>query len=311
MAQIVKRTTVDGKDRYDVRTRIGGRVVTKTFNRKKDAVGYASTVEADKLRGTAIDPRRGQVTVADYASQWLGDRRDLAERTIELYQYLLDRHILPAFGEMALGDLALSDVRRWNASLAKEHPTTAAKAYRLLSSVLKTAVDDDVLLRTPCRVKGAASEMAPERPVASIAEVQAIADAMPDHLCVAVLLAAWCQLRRAELLGLRRRDVDLVHATVSIVVTRTPTMTGEVIEKPPKTEAGRRTLSVPPNVIDDVIFHLSAHVGPEPDALILPISPAVLRHAWDDARASIGRSDLRLHDYADVRVMPMFPRTSS
>ena len=36
MAQIVKRTLGDGKTvHYDVRTRIGGRVVTRTFKRWK------------------------------------------------------------------------------------------------------------------------------------------------------------------------------------------------------------------------------------------------------------------------------------
>jgi hypothetical protein len=86
------------------------------------------------------------MTLADYANRWLEDRRDLAERTVELYRYLLDRHILPTFGETALGDLALSDLRTWNTRLAKEHATTAAKAYRLLATVLKTAVEDEVLL---------------------------------------------------------------------------------------------------------------------------------------------------------------------
>lgn len=34
----------------------------------------------------------------------------------------------------------------------------------------------------------------------------------------------------------------------------------------------------------------------QPDALLFPVSAAVLRHAWDDARATIGRNDLRFHD---------------
>src|ERR1039458_5115644 len=56
---------------YDVRTRIGGRVVTRTFKRRKDADAYASTIEADKLRGVVVDPRRAKVTVEDYTARWL------------------------------------------------------------------------------------------------------------------------------------------------------------------------------------------------------------------------------------------------
>jgi len=183
-----------------------------------------------------------------------------------------------------------------NAKIAKDHPTTAAKAYRLLSSMMRTAVADEVLGRNPCQVKGAALEKALERPVASIAEVKALAAAMPDHLRVAVLLSAWCQLRRAELLGLRRRDVDLMRDTVSIVSTRTTTMSGEIVEKVPKTDAGRRTVAIPPNVLEQIKFHLASYVAAEPDAVVLSVSSRVLSLAWNRARGSVGRSDLRLHD---------------
>jgi excisionase family DNA binding protein len=66
MAQIFRRTTRTGDARYDVRTRIGGRVVTRTFKRKRDAEAYATSVEADRLRGVVIDPRRARVTLATY-----------------------------------------------------------------------------------------------------------------------------------------------------------------------------------------------------------------------------------------------------
>ena len=92
-------------------------------------------------------------------------------------------------------------------------------------------------------MKGATVERAPERPTANIAEVGALADAMPDHMRVAVLLAVWCQLRRGELLGLRRRDVDLLHGALSVTVTRTKLMSGEMIDNAPKSDAARRTVS--------------------------------------------------------------------
>jgi integrase len=296
MAQIVKRTTARGENRYDVRTRIGRRVVTRTFHRRKDADAYASTIEADKLRGIVVDPRRARVTVNDYTAGWLAQRSDLAARTAELYRWLLDRHILPTFGTTALADLSPSAVRSWHAGIAADHPVTGAKAYRLLSSIMRTAVADEVISRNPCQVKGAAVEKAPERPVASIAEVQALADTMPEHLRVAVLLAAWCQLRRAELRGLRRRDVDLMRVTLTVSVTRTTRMDGTTVEKAPKTDAGRRTIAIPKNVVPVLTDHLQRHVGPEPDALLLDCTDRALGLAWDKARRAVGRPDLHLHD---------------
>jgi hypothetical protein len=84
---------------YDVRTRIGGRVVTRTFKRRKDADAYANTVEADKLRGVARDPRASRITLAEYARKWMERRTDIRPTTRAKYGHLLDRHILPTLGQ--------------------------------------------------------------------------------------------------------------------------------------------------------------------------------------------------------------------
>ena len=42
-------------------------------------------------------------------------------------------------------------------------PVTVAKAYRLLKAIFNTAVDDGLLRRNPCRIKGAGQEKSPER----------------------------------------------------------------------------------------------------------------------------------------------------
>jgi hypothetical protein len=237
-AAAYEKTLIDPRRAYDVRIRIDGRLVTRGFATRAAADAYVATVSADKVRGVGIDPRRGQMMFEVYAAKWMDNRTDLAERTVELYEHLLERHIEPTFGAKALSEVSPSAVRAWHAKIAREHPSTAAKAYRLLSSMMKAAVADEIIARNPCQVKGAGVEKAPERPTASIAEVDAQAAAMPDHLRVAVLLAAWCQLRRGEMFGLRRRDVDLLRDTVSVSVTRTPTMAGRSVEKAPKTDAG-------------------------------------------------------------------------
>ncbi len=241
-----------------------------TFGTKADADAWLATVRADVLRGSWVDPNAGRVKLAEYSSTWLERRPDLAERTAELYAHLLDRHILPELGSSTLAGLEASAVRAWHARIARDHPTTAAKAYRLLSSIMRTAVADGLILRSPCRFEGAGVERAPERPVATVAEVAALAEAMPEHLRIIVLLAAWCQLRRGELLGLRRRDVDPLHATITVEQTRTFSMTNrQSITKGPKTSAGRRTLTVPAHVASALADHLDRFVTAEPDALLL------------------------------------------
>src|ERR1035438_8104433 len=92
MAQISPRKTAEGDTRYDVRPRIDGALVSRTFRRRKDAVAYAATVEADKLRGAVVDPRHARVTVEEWCRSWLAMRTDLRPTTRRMYAYLLKNH---------------------------------------------------------------------------------------------------------------------------------------------------------------------------------------------------------------------------
>ncbi len=302
MAQIVKRMTATGENRYDVRTRIAGRVVTRTFKRRKDADTYASTTEADKHRGTAVDPRSGRETLTSYTKAWLARRTDLRPTTRAKYDHLLEAHVLPELGPHNLAGLSPSAVRGWYMALHARRAVTADDAYRLLRAILNTAVADSLIGASPCKVKGAGQVRSPERPTASVAEVAAAVEAIPERYRLAVLLPAWCQLRRGEVLGLQRQDVDLLHATIRVERAWSAPMGKPPVLGPPKTEAGRRTLAIPANVVPVVTAHLEQFVGPGPDAWLFPtstgtaLSPRNLNRAWDKARTIAGRPDLHLHD---------------
>jgi integrase len=229
------------------------------------------------------------VTFVEYAEEWLQGRPDLAVRTVELYRWLLRRHITPTFGDVPLDGITSAAVRLWHAGIAREHPTTAAKAYRLVSSIMRTALVDELIAKSPCQVRGAAVEKAPERPIATMAEVEQLAAAMPTRLRIAVQLAAWCQLRRSEVRGLRRKDIDLTAGTLSVTETRTTTMAGSTVVKAPKTRAGRRTVAIPAPTLDALVAHLEAFTGPDPDDLMADVTDRVLGLAWTRARLAAGR----------------------
>jgi len=243
-----------------------------------------------------VVPIDDQTTFDSYAVEWLDLRIDLAERTQELYGWLLSRHIIPTFGPMPLSSIDTPAVRRWHVGIARTRPTTAAKAYRLLSSIMRTAVTDGFLESNPCQIRGAAVERAPERPIATMAEVDQLAELMPPELRVAVVLAAWCQLRRGEVRGLRRKDVDLERGLLAVEVTRTTAMSGRTIVKEPKTRAGRRSIAIPPNALESLATHLDTHVGEDADSFVIPGTDRSLSVAWSGARMGIGRADLRFHD---------------
>ncbi len=273
-----------------------------TFQTKADAAAALSSIQSDLTRGAWIDPSAGKVPLGRYAGEWLVQRTDLALRTRELYEYLLDKHILPSLGSSTLQSLTSSRIRSWNAELAERHASTAAKAYRLLATIMRTAVTDGLILTSPCRLSGAGIERAPERPLATVAEVSTLVELMPERLQLVVLLATWCQLRKGEILGLRRCDFDIMRRSVRVEQSRTILRSGESIVKSPKTLAGRRTLAVPSHVLPAVERHLNLYTAIESDAFVFttrtgaPLSLGVLQRAWFKARSEIGRPELHLHD---------------
>jgi len=207
--------------------------------------------------------------------------------------------------------LTADGVRRWHADLVSRGPglSTAAKCYRLLRAILNTAVEDHHLVANPCTIRGAGTESAPERPVPTIGQVYELADAIAPRYRALVLLAALGGLRRGELLALTRQDVDLLHRTVTIRVQRQEGRSGEMVIGPPKTAAGRRTISLAPSVVTCLQEHRKQQLehrmrlgqGRQADAALVfpgdedqPWKPDLLTNAFGRAMASIGLPH-RLH----------------
>jgi len=151
----------------------------ETYGRKADAERFLSLTEVQILRGDWADPERGKIKLGEYGAAWIEQRPNLRIRTRELYAWLFKKHIQPSLGNVPLGQLSTQLIREWRAGLVAggASESMAAKAYRLLRAILMTAVEEDgILPRNPCRLKGAGTEKAPERPVLTVAQVVALAD---------------------------------------------------------------------------------------------------------------------------------------
>jgi integrase len=273
-----------------------------TFESKSDANAWLSSVEASIRQGAWIDPEAGKVSFRDYANAWLATRPDLRPRSTSLYRSLLDRHLIPIFGTTPISRVTPSRVRTWHAALVAEWPGAAASAYRLLRAIFASAVHDEVIVRSPCRVPKGGMDRAMERPMLTVAEVQALEAAMPVSLRAAVTLAAWGALRRGEVLALRRRDVDPLRETVRVERSQVELDDGSILFGPPKTEAGVRRIHLPEGAMRAVVEHLDSYVSTDGDTLLftgrggVPMRPRTLSTAFRAARARCGLPDARFHD---------------
>jgi integrase len=264
-----------------------------TFDARIDAEAWLPPAENAVAKPSAT-------TFGAYAESWLATRQ-LATTTRDHYAQILRDHIEPTFGGETIASITPAAVRAWHASL-KTGPTAKAHAYGLLRTIMATAVADDVISSSPCRVRGAGQAKRVKRiQPASLPELETIAATVPPRYRLMILLAAWCALRFGELAELRRGDVDVKNAVVHVRrgVTRTK---GSRVVGGPKSEAEKRTVAIPPHLIPEVKRHLAAHVGMGKDALVFRaatgghLAPSSLYRVFYPAREAAGRPDLRFHD---------------
>ena len=247
-----------------------GSQYSETFATRKAADRWERDQLTSRDIGGWVDPTASRIAFAVRAESYLTDRpKPLAPKTLELYRDMLDRFILPAFGQIPIGSITTEAIRAWIRRVSSESSELqAAKAYRLRRVVLNVAVSDAVIARNPCVIRGAGQEHSDERPLATAEQIHHLADAIRPHLRALVLLAGFGGLRRGELFGLERRDIDLVAGELSVRRQAVYLKDGTRKVTAPKSSAGLRTVSLPPFVVDALDEHLATWT---PEAPIAPV----------------------------------------
>jgi integrase len=293
--------------RYQARYSRDGtwRAAPTTFTTKRGADAFLAATRADVERGTWLDPEAGKIKLADYAKRWLAERPELRPRSREQYEILLRLHILPELGDLDLSKLSTSRVRSWHAGLLSAEnlgTPTVAKCYRVLHAILATALEDELIVKNPCVLHGAATDRPAERPVASIQQVYALAQAIGPRYRLMVLLATFAGLRLGELRALRRSRIDISARTVHVVEQYQELSDGTLVLGPPKTDAGRRTVALPDVILPEIEAHLSDFAAPGKNGLVFsggedkPLNRKTFYRAWNHATESVGMTGFHFHD---------------
>lgn len=279
------------------------RTAPETFATKTDAQDWLTLTKADIQRNHWTDPDAGKVSFEEYALRWV-DERGLAATTDELYRRLLRIHVLPGFGDLDLDEITPPAVRTWRAErLTVTGSTTVAKSYRLLKAIMETATDDELIRRNPCRIKGAGSEQAKERSTATVAQVDALAEAMGPRWRLMVYFCAYGPMRPEEQAALRRTSVTLDPLAVRITEAAPELNTGRRVAGDTKSAAGVRTIHLPAFLSMEVKRHLDWFAEKEPDGLLFvgekgaPFRRTSFGRKWAKARAKVGLpKDFRFYD---------------
>lgn len=307
-----------------------------TFQRKKQADEWLAAEQTLIARDTWTPPdKRAQPadtpdttptpevpTFDQWADQWVETlpQTGRTPRTVQTYKYRLKR-LRETFGDTHLDQITRADVDQWYKDTAdnahgrtKRGRTTrndgrgiARSAYIVLSACMKDAVTAGHIPDTPCHVTRGGKlvkDIDAPRQVATPQEVHTAAQAMPDGEQLIILLAAWCAMRRGELLGLRRKDIDLKNGELHIRRQIQYLVDGGETVLKPKSDAGTRTISIPAALLPVIRAHMKTYVKSTPDALIFhrparydqSIHPNTLDRHWNDARKAAGIPWFKFHD---------------
>ena len=230
----------------------------KTFDRKKDADGYAATVRVEIRAGVHTSSK---ATVAGAGKHWIDSCKanGLEASTIESYQQHLDDHIVPYIGAVKLSQLTVPGVRHFMDRLRADgrSPAMMKRVVGDLGSIVSDAqerghVAQNVVRSLSKRRKRREAERRKKGKlkvgvdIPTPAEIKAIVAKLQGRWRPLLLTAIFAGLRASEIRGLRWEDVDLRHGKLHV---RQRADKFKAIGKP-KSAAGERSLPIPPILVN-------------------------------------------------------------
>jgi integrase len=284
--------------------------------RRQDAERELTRLLSGADSGTLVEP--STTTVAKYLLDWLDGRHGLSPKTAERYRQLAEQQIIPHVGTIRLQKLRPQHVQDWHEKLLESggkngrplSARTVGHAHRVLHRALARAVSSEAVSRnvasaiSPPRVETREIEILTAE---EIAETLAKLEGHPLYSIAASALATG--MRRGELLGLQLGDLDLDGASLRVERSLEETASG-LRFKAPKTEHGRRTISLPAHAVavlrahwrQQLEYRLALGLGkPGPETLVFsepdgsPMSPDAMSWRWRSACKSLGLPRVSFH----------------
>lgn len=255
---------------------------------EKAAQEFAADFERQIKNGITMDGRK--VTLKAFADRWIMEYATpkLQPGTVKKYREELNDKILPALGHLKLAGLKPHTINAFFLSLTKDGARKDGKAggyskgsitktRNILSSVLRTATEWEIIDRNPCEKVRVQTESTADKlkfftPAQAIAFLQYIEQpytlrvgghtriddtGMPytvgdyivtreiqEQLKILFHLAIYTGLRKGELLALQWSDIDFKNDLLKVSKAVT-LVDGRQICKAPKTKTSYRTVSIP------------------------------------------------------------------
>jgi integrase len=247
----------------------GGTLESKPgFKTRKDAEKYGRDQEAAIRANTYVDPRASRITLTDWVNSWF-PALDLEPTTLANYRYLIEVHILPAFGDRPLASLTAAEISTWERGIAESgySARTARDARSALVTVLGDAMPQHLQTNPAQRRRGKGrkgrrrielherAEKAWPTPLQALLVAERCAALSGcDTDFVMIVTVAYTGMRWSEAIGLRPAFVRADHISIEWKLYEQSRF---YLGRPK--DGSIRSADLPPFLAELLADHLAAH----------------------------------------------------
>lgn len=176
--------------------------------------------KAEQQRKTGRPAGARRITVAKWMRTWMESELlgSVKPSSYQVYLRQFERHVLPALGGYALSELTQGIVHGFVMQLEASNlaRSTAKGIYRLLAAAMRSAQEEGLILKNPCRkIRVQREERAAQRAL-SRQEQEALCAQPEGQADLPALLSLYTGMRLGEICGLKWTDVDWERQTIAV-----------------------------------------------------------------------------------------------
>ena len=206
-----------------------------------------------------------RMTLGEWMDKWMDEYMifTIKENTIKGYRSQIDHQIKPFIGHKQLASLTTADIQKFYNKIKKEgrvhpHPihghvlsdSMVRKIHMMLHEAMEVAVRERYIVRNPTDNTTIPKKTTTEKQVLDDSQLNRFLEAIQgepywhDFFYVEVMTG----LRRGEICGIKWSDIDFNEGTLCIKRSVSTKEGGGVSIGETKTDAGTRTIIMPPSV---------------------------------------------------------------
>lgn len=223
-------------------------------------------------QGTYVKP--SSTALGDWLDTWLEQYKKSSIRpaTYEIYDYLIKSHIKPQIGHIALKDLRTDHLQQLYNEKFKSGRTDGSgglsagsikRMHNLLHGSLRQAMQNDLVIRNVSEATTLPKQEKKQIRILSVDEHSEFMKALSEERLKALfMLELGTGARQGELLAIRWQDINLDEGIMQIKrslrrvkVDGLGSTKTKLIFQVPKTEAGKRIIPLPDQIVAELREH--------------------------------------------------------